>query len=73
MRLVALRDGARALGDLVPVARSQAWLCQQVLGSGYRAQPCKEHLALARCSWGPHNNNHLSPRHLQRPHSNKCT
>lgn len=33
------RDGERALEDLGPMARSWAWLHQQVLGSGYRAQP----------------------------------
>lgn len=64
---VASRDGARALPDPLPMARSQAWLHQQVLGSGHGAQPCKEHPAQPRCSWGPYNNKRVPPHHLQRP------
>lgn len=58
---VALGDGARAMPESVPMARSQAWLHQQVLGSGHGAHPCKEHPTQPCGSWGPYNNKHVPP------------
>lgn len=66
----AQRDGERALGDPEPMGRSWAWLHQQVLGSGYRAQPS---MSIPHCPIAPVNPtiiNVCAPRDFQRLHIN---